>query len=80
VDQLAGRFDNVRGRFGMLFFRESDNMVRLKSRCKDFANQGNGVILPIDDDFIINCLERIENDNRRTIDAKLEELFQQVIS
>jgi hypothetical protein len=80
VDQLAGRFDNVRGRFGMLFFRESDNMVRLKSRCKDVANQGNGVILPIDDDFIINCLERIENDNRRTIDAKLEELFQQVIS
>jgi uncharacterized protein (UPF0335 family) len=28
----------------------------------------------------VNSLERIENDNRRTIDAKLEELFQQVIS
>ena len=80
IDQLAGRFDNVRGRFGMLFFRESDNMVRLKSRCKDVANQGNGVILPIDDAFIINCLERIENNQRRTIDAKIEEIYQQVIS
>lgn len=80
IDQLVGRFDHVRGRFGMLLFRDSDNLKRLKSRCRDVAKQKNGVALPIDDAFLIKCLEHIENDSRGLIDVELDGLFQEVIS
>ncbi len=80
LDQLLGRFDHNRGRFGMLFFRKADDMNKLISRCKDAAGQSLGVALPIDDDFIIKCLEYVEANERRKIDAHLEALFQNVIS
>ena len=80
LDQLLGRFDHNRGRFGMLFFRNADDMNRLISRCKDAAGQSLGVALPIDDNFIFKCLEYVENNERRKIDAHLEALFQNVIS
>ncbi len=80
LDQLIGRFDHNRGRFGMLFFRSAENMGKIISSCKDTASQSLGVILPIDDKFIVRCLEYIENNERRKIDSILDRLFQDVIS
>lgn len=80
VDQLMGRFDNLRGRFGLLMFRESDALSKLKSRCRVVAKQKNGVILPIDDKFIIKCLDHVENNDRKSVDIELDKLFQNIIS
>lgn len=80
IDQLLARFDHTRGRFGMLFFRNSDNLMKLKLRCKDAVRQHLGVVLPIDDNFIIQCLDYIEINERRRVDMILESLFQEIIS
>jgi hypothetical protein len=80
VDQLLGRFDQNRGRFGMLFFRNSDNFIKLKQRCKDVAKQSIGIILPIDDSFILRCLSHVEGNDRKKIDMELEKLYQNIIS
>ncbi|NQY27558.1 MAG: hypothetical protein HRT92_10345 [Piscirickettsiaceae bacterium] len=80
LDQLIGRYDLNRGRVGMLFFRESDNLQKLIKRCGDAAIQRNGLALPIDDNFIIRCLEHIENNERVKIDIELDNLYQKVIS
>ena len=61
-------------------FRESDDLDKLKKRCRDVAKQGNGIILPIDDVFIIKCLEHIKNNDRRLVDSELEKLYQEIIS
>lgn len=80
LDQLLARFDHNRGRFGMLFFRNSDDLPKLKLLCKDAAKQSLGVVLPIDDNFIVQCLEYVEKNERRKIDSELESLFQEIIS
>lgn len=79
-DQLIGRFDNNRGRFGMLFFRESEDMQTVIKRCQDAAKSGQGIVLPIDDKFIIKCLNLIANKNRNLIDQELDSLYRQVCS
>lgn len=80
IDQLLARFDHTRGRIGMLFFRSSDDLMRLKQRCRDAVRQYLGVILPIDDNFIIQCLDYIEINQRDKIDELLESLFQEIIN
>lgn len=80
IDQLVGRFDLNRGRFGFLCFRDSDDLPRLKLRCRDVARQGNGVVLPMDDAFIISCLDSVINMNRTYIDYLVNELYKDVIS
>ncbi len=80
IDQLVSRFNHTRGRFGLLMFRESDDMPNLKRRCRDVANQRNGIILPIDDTFIINCLGHVGSGERRLIDGELDQLYREVMS
>lgn len=50
VDQLAGRFSNGRGWFGMLVCRTVDNMKLLIERCRDCARDRKSWILPLTDD------------------------------
>ena len=79
LDQLLGRFDNNRGRFGMLLFRHCPQMDTIIQRCRDAAKQGLGIALPIDDDFIVRCLALVEANQRMQIDRELEQLYQKVI-
>ena len=80
IDQLLSRFDRNRGKFGMLLFRNSKDINKIKSRCKDAAKQGNGIALPIDDNFIIECLEFIANGQRSEIDELITTLYREIIS
>ncbi len=80
LDQLIGRFDANMGRLGILMFRKSDNEQILIKRCKDVAKQSHGIILPIDDNFINNCLQLIQDNKREEIDRKVNELYQTVIN
>lgn len=57
VDQLSGRFNVNRGRFGMLQCRKQDDMDRLMARCNDTVRDGRGVIIPLVDEDLINALK-----------------------
>lgn len=80
IDQLGMRFDNIRGRFGLLVFRESDDLPKLITQCGDVAKQNNGIILPIEDLFFKRCLKHIADGNRNYIDREINDLYQAVIS
>lgn len=80
IDQLLSRFDRNRGKFGILLFRNSKDINKIISRCKDAAKQGNGIALPIDDTFLIECLELIVNEQRSKIDEVITSLYREIIS
>jgi hypothetical protein len=63
VDQLAGRFSNNRGKVGILCCRHFDDKALFIQRCRDTANDGRGVIVPIDDDDLAELvLDRTSED------------------
>lgn len=80
LDQLIGRFDHIRGKVGFLFYRKADKPAKVLSRCRDAAKSGSGIVLPVDDEFVIACLEMIKVRNRSAIDRKLDDLFHSIVS
>jgi len=79
-DQLIGRFDSGRGRLGILLFRSSEDIELVFDRAIDAAKAKQGLILPLDDDFIIRCLGHVNNGDRNRIDAELDQVYRRVIS
>ncbi|KUE88226.1 hypothetical protein ASL20_13930 [Cupriavidus necator] len=77
-DQLIGRFDRTRGRLGLLFYRKSEGQAEVIRRCRDAAKSGLGIILPIDDEFVLKALQFIEQGKRDHIDRQIDELFRNV--
>lgn len=79
LDQLAGRFNDVRGWFGMILCRAVDDEPKLLARCLDLARDRHGFIIPITDDDLDNMLSFVESGDRRPIDGflsgKLDRLF-----
>lgn len=49
LDQLAGRFSNLRGVFGLLLYRGYGDRAAAQARCRDTATDGRGYILLLDD-------------------------------
>ena len=70
LDQLVGRFSTKRGRLGLLSCRKIDNENLFIKRCIDTFKDDNGLIIPITDNDIIQCLESHEN-----ISKKFEEIL-----
>ncbi len=58
LDQLIGRFSTRRGRLGILSCRSIDSENLFIARCADTYKDGNGLIIPITDNDIINCLKK----------------------
>lgn len=79
-DQLLGRFDPNRGRFGLLLYRFADKPAAVLQRAKDAARAGQGIVLPVDDAFVINALSLIENGRRASVDEQIDRLYRSVIS
>jgi hypothetical protein len=48
-DQLAGRFSDKRGQFGLLVCRSIENRKAMTARCKDLIRDNRGYILVLDD-------------------------------
>lgn len=80
LDQLIGRFDVNRGRFGILCARTFDNKQLFINRCKDTAHAGNGWIIPLVDDDILRMLDWCKLQERSRVNAYLEELLWAVLS
>lgn len=66
LDQLSGRFDINRGRFGILLCRKVNDMKTLLLRCRDTYEQGNGLMLPIVDDDLLQMLGSFVGKNKVT--------------
>ncbi|QDK34713.1 hypothetical protein DM450_18400 [Sphingomonas sp. IC081] len=56
IDQLAGRFDPRRGRFGIIVCRAVDDEKVLTKRCKDVFQAQNGILITLTDKNIIDLL------------------------
>lgn len=80
LDQLSGRFSNLRGWFGVLFSRHFDKKDLFVERCKDTAKDGRGVILCLDDEDIVHFLSLIQEGRRSELDQELTRRYQAVIS
>lgn len=79
LDQLVGRFGANRGRMGFLCCRHFENRALFIRRCRDTFADGNGLILPMDDETIVRFLELIERGQRSGINGELESLVAEVL-
>ncbi|GJD29478.1 hypothetical protein PMNALOAF_0711 [Methylobacterium adhaesivum] len=79
-DQLLGRFDSNRGKFGFITYRSADNDDLLMKRCKDAASRQQGYIIPLSDDDMIEMLEAKSNLNNEFVSRRLEEKFRSIIA
>ncbi len=80
LDQLAGRFSDVRGRLGFLIGRSFDNRDRFIKRCRDTAQANNGFIIALVDQDITHFLTLIRDKRRPEIDRELERRFAGLIN
>ncbi|WP_152567688.1 restriction endonuclease [Sphingopyxis sp. LC363] len=56
IDQLIGRFDNRRGRFGILVCRSITDKQKTEARCTDAFKAQQGVVVVLTDDDICEAL------------------------
>jgi hypothetical protein len=80
LDQLLGRFDRNRGRFGWILCRQIDDAPKLLARCRDFAKAGNGFILVFTDEDLLFLLDAKANLADDKIDLFLMSKFRDIIS
>lgn len=57
IDQLIGRFDENRGKFGIITCRQVDDVAALESRCRDAASRSQAYILVLTDKDMTTMLE-----------------------
>lgn len=80
IDQIIGRFDQNRGRLGMMLYRSAANQQRVIERCRDAAKAGQGIILPFDDAFIVKCLRHVVARTKHKIDEEINVLYEAVVT
>ncbi len=79
-DQLAMRFSNLRGQFGLLLHRSSKDRQAILARCKDIAQAGKGFVVAVDDDDIIYMLGEIAAHRRSNVSRLIETRFSELLS
>jgi hypothetical protein len=80
LDQLLGRFDRNRGRFGWILCREIDDEKKLLAKCRDYAKAGTGFILVFTDLDLLEMLEAKANLQDEMIERRLMRKFRDLIS
>lgn len=79
LDQLNGRFNDKRGRFGILVCRNIKDRKTLIQRCKDHVNDNNNYIIVLDDaeigELIMLSEKPAEGGIDKFLSAKLDELI-----
>lgn len=79
VDQLIGRFDDVRGRFGIIACRNIDNENLLDRRLRDAAARGQGYIMCLTDSDIKRMLFLKSELKDREVELLLFEKFRNLL-
>lgn len=80
IDQLLGRFDQNRGRFGIITCREIDDKERLLERQRDLAKGGQAFILVLEDNDFRSILEAKAKGLENEIEGILHKKFRALIS
>jgi len=78
-DQLIGRFSPRRGRFGLLVCRDKGDAGACVARCKDAMHDDRGIVIVLDDNDIINLLEKRAMQTREQVDGYMSALLRDVI-
>jgi hypothetical protein len=78
LDQIGGRFSPLRGKVGLLCCRQFDNRALFVKRCKDTLADDRGLILPLDDERILELLEVVRLGTRHKLDEKLTEWVNEI--
>jgi hypothetical protein len=78
LDQLSGRFSTNRGRLGILTCRNFSNRNLFLNRCTDTFRDDRGLIIPLDDNDLINMLRNSDENNRTYVDGYLSDIVRQV--
>ena len=79
LDQIAGRFSPNRGKVGLLLCRKFDDRALFIKRCQDTYKDDRGLILPLDDERILQMLGCLERGARPQVDNLLDEWFREVL-
>ena len=79
VDQINGRLNDNRGRFGIIVCRTIENKERLISRCKDLLHDNGNYIIALEDKDVLKLLEHRDNGNEQAIDAFFEAKIDELI-
>jgi hypothetical protein len=79
LDQLIGRFNDQRGRFGFIVCREVKDPVLMSERCKDAMRNRQGVIFVLDDKDMRSLLLFRKEGKETEINKFLNERMRQLI-
>jgi hypothetical protein len=79
IDQLAGRFNNRIGEFGILICRQVKNKEALLSKCIELAKVNREWIIVLEDVDIIHLLQLREANKYNEITAYMNNLFDKLV-
>ena len=79
IDQLSGRFSEIRGKFGLLIARQFDDRETFIKRCRDTVTDGRGLVIPLVDEDIINLLQLKGDGKTSQIEEHLKNIYQEII-
>lgn len=80
LDQIAGRFSRERGFFGIICCRNLDDKDRFIARCRDTAQSGRGIVLPLDDADLDIILDHLAENRVVSVDEFLNRRITEIIS
>jgi len=80
LDQLIGRFDANRGRFGIITCRNIDNYGVLLSRLRDASSRSQGYVIALTDSDIMSMLNSKSNLNDNQIENLLFRKYRELLA
>jgi len=78
LDQLAGRMGVNRGMFGLLCCRHFENRATFIQRCRDTFADRRQLIVPLDDQTILQMLDMVRRGERGEVDTRIRQLIAEV--
>jgi hypothetical protein len=80
IDQLIGRFDENRGKFGIITCRSVADPKALVSRCRDAAIHSQGYIIALTDDDLVTMLIAKSHLDDEQIEGLLHRKFRELLA
>jgi hypothetical protein len=78
LDQIAGRFSPLRGKFGILCCRGFHDRGTFIERCRDTLREDRGLVIPLDDVTVTELLRFVESGHRERVVNTIRELVNEV--
>jgi hypothetical protein len=79
VDQLIGRFDDNRGKFGIITCRAVKDLAALERRCRDAASRSQAYILIFTDEDIVAMLDAKSQLNDDVVENILHRKYRELL-